>query len=98
MFRMLSVTALAVAASAPLAAIAQGDELTKIREEIRQLREAYEGRIQNLERRLAEAEARAVSAEPGPAPAAPASPGAQPARESSFNPAISLILLATKRT
>ncbi|HTL25754.1 MAG TPA: hypothetical protein VL280_04020, partial [Burkholderiales bacterium] len=95
MFRMLSVTALAVAASAPLAAIAQGDELTKIREEIRQLREAYEGRIQNLERRLAEAEARAVSAEPGPAPAAPASPGAQPARESSFNPAISLILQGT---
>ena len=95
MFRMLSVTALAVAASAPLAAIAQGDELTKIREEIRQLREAYEGRIQNLERRLAEAEARAAPAEPGPAPAAPASPGAQPPRESSFNPAISLILQGT---
>ena len=89
MFRNIcAVAAFAVAASASLPVQAQGDDLTKIREEIRQLREAYEGRIQALERKLAEAEARA-------APPAATSAGARPAREGAFNPAMSLILQGT---
>ncbi len=86
--RVWSVTAFVVAVGAPPQAVAQEAELAKIREEIRQLKEAYENRIQALERKLAEAEART------PAPA-PATATAQPARESSFNPAISLILQGT---
>ena len=89
MFRgICAVAAFAVAASASLPVLAQGDDLTKIREEIKQLREAYEGRIQALERKLAEAEARA-------APPSSATAGAQPSRESAFNPGISLILQGT---
>ena len=89
MFRgICAVAAFAVVASASLPARAQGDDLTKIREEIKQLREAYESRIQALERKLAEAEARA-------APPAAVSAAAQPARESGFNPAVSLILQGT---
>jgi hypothetical protein len=93
--RMCSVTAFAVAASAPLQAVAQDAELAKIRDEIRQLREAYESRIQTLERRLADAEARAARVEQAPQAAAPAPATAQPSRENAFNPAISLILQGT---
>ena len=38
---------------------AQESELSKIREEIKQLKEGYEKRIQTLEQRLSEAEAKA---------------------------------------
>lgn len=95
--RMLSVTAIAVAAAAPLQVCAHDAELSRIREEIRQLREAYESRIQTLERRLTEAEARATRIEPAaqPAGAAATSAAAQPSRENSFNPAVSLILQGT---
>src|SRR5262245_58097661 len=93
--RMWSVTAFAVAVSAPFQAAAQDAELAKIREEIRQLREAYESRIQTLERKLADAEARATRVEQPSQAAAPAPATAQPARESAFNPAISLILQGT---
>ena len=98
MFRcMLGVTALVVAATASLPVAAQDAELLKIREEIRQLREAYESRIQSLERRLAEAEARAPRVEQVAQPSVPAAAGAttQPSRENAFNPAISLILQGT---
>ena len=95
MFRgICAVAVFAAVASASLPARAQGDDLTKIREEIKQLREAYESRIQALEKRLAEAEARAPRAEQGPAAAAsaPASATATSTGPSAFNPAISLIL------
>ena len=98
MFRcMLSVTAFAAAASASIPARAQDSELTKIREEIRQLKEVYEGRIQALEKRLSEAENRAGKAEQVAAKAEPAAPQAsvRPAGESAFNPAVSLILQGT---
>ena len=72
--------ALAVAMGAALPARAQDSELTKIREELRQLRDAYESRIQALEKRLQDTEAKA---------------GSPPAGESAFNPAISLILNGT---
>jgi len=60
---MLYVVALAVASSAPLAARAQDADLSKIRDEIRQLKEAYEKRIEALEKRLQAAETRAAGAE-----------------------------------
>jgi hypothetical protein len=77
----------AVAWGAPLPAHSQDAELTKICDEIRQLREAYEKRIQALEQRLQETEARAGKAEP-----AVAQTDARQAGENAFNPAVSLIL------
>jgi hypothetical protein len=95
--RLLSGTALAVAASASIPAHAQSDELTKIREEIKQLRDAYESRIQALEKRLAETDARATRAGQAPAVPAPAPTSATTSSpgQSAFNPAISLILQGT---
>ena len=53
------MTALAVAFGVPLAASAADDrELAQIRDQIRQLKESYETRIQALEKRLQEAETR----------------------------------------
>lgn len=98
MFRKtLCATALAVALGAPLPARAQAVDLTQIREEIRQLREAYEGRILALEKRLAEAETRAARAEIGAVQGESfaGGSGARPAGKSAFNPAVSLILQGT---
>ena len=94
---MMCATALAVAICASLPAAAQDAELAKIRAEIKQLRDAYENRIQTLERKLAEAEARSVRAEQSPPASATAAPTATPrsAGPSAFNPAISLILQGT---
>jgi len=75
--------ALAVACSA-LPARAQDAEIRQLREELRQLRESYERRIEALERRLEQTQAQA------PARAEP-----RQARESAFNPGISLILQGT---
>jgi len=57
MYRMLMCAmAFAVAMSAPLAGRAQDSELSKIREEIRQMKDAYEKRIEALEARLSQPE------------------------------------------
>lgn len=92
--RTLIAAAIALAWAGP--APAQDAELAKIREEIRQMKDGYERRIDALEKRLAEAEAKAGKAAPAPAAtaAAPARPG-RPAGENAFNPAISLILQGT---
>ena len=90
MFRSMWCAAALAAAGASLPAYAQDAELSKIREEIRQLRESYEERIETLERRLADAEARAGKE----ASAASPSTG-RPANETTFNPALSLILQGT---
>jgi hypothetical protein len=89
---LLLAMALAVLGSASLTARAQGDELAKLREEVRQLRQAYESRIQALEQRLQETEAKATPRASAPA-AAP--PDGRPSGTSAFNPAISLILQGT---
>ena len=92
--RTLIAAAIAMAMAGP--APAQEAELAKIREEIRQMKEGYERRIDALEKRLAEAEAKA--GKPAAAPAATASAPARPGRaagENAFNPAISLILQGT---
>ncbi len=107
--RNLIAAAIALAYAGP--ALAQDAELAKIREEIRQMKDAYEKRIQTLEKRLTEAEARAgkaestaskaattaTKAEQSAAKAETAAAQAAPARggENAFNPAVSLILQGT---
>jgi len=86
--------AFAVALSAPLAAGAQDAELSKIREELRQLKDAYERRIQALEQRLQQTEAKAGKAEEAANQAAVQS-SSRPTGENALNPAISLILQGT---
>ncbi|TAN51419.1 MAG: hypothetical protein EPN19_12300, partial [Betaproteobacteria bacterium] len=88
--KTLCAMALAVAWSAPLPVRAQDAELSKIREEIRQLKDAYERRIQALEKRLQEAEASAAKAD-----TAATQGSARFAGENAFNPGISLILQGT---
>lgn len=72
-------------------------ELQAIREEIKQLKQSYETRIEALEKRLQEAEAKAGQAETSAAKAetAAAAASSRPATESTFNPAVSLVLQGT---
>ena len=90
--------ALALALCMPPAARAATDaDLAEIRDQIRQLKENYEARIQALEQRLKDAEAKTATAPPAapPSPAEPAA-GAPTAPTASgisaFNPAISAVL------
>ncbi|WP_372528057.1 hypothetical protein [Piscinibacter sp.] len=74
-------------------------ELQQLKDQIAELRQAYEARLQALERRIAELQqtSSAVAAPPPTVPAAPASepPRGTAASASAFNPAISLILNGT---
>jgi len=91
------VVALALLLSSPLYA-ASDAEVAEIREQLRQLRESYEARLQALEQRLKDAEASktreaAAAPVPAPVPVATASPGSSPASGiAAFNPAISAVL------
>jgi Putative beta-barrel porin-2, OmpL-like. bbp2 len=77
---------MAYAIAAPLGAFAASDEaLQLIREQIRELKDSYEARMQALEQRLKEAETKAAQ----PAPASRAS---TVTTGNTFNPNISLIL------
>ena len=95
---LLCAMALAVAWSAPLPARAQDAELSKIREEIRQMKDAYEKRIEALEKRLQETEAKAGKAAESAAQAentatqAAVQASSRPQSESALNPGISAIL------
>ena len=95
--------AFALACLLPSAVYAATDaDLAEIREQIRQLKESYEARIQALEQRLKEAEANAAKGRPAeaatpPAAAVAAAPAAAPPAPPStsanaFNPAISAVL------
>lgn len=89
--RNLLTASIALALAAPLGAqAADSAELAQIREQIKQLRDSYEARIQTLEKRLQQAEAVA-----GQASAAPQSPASS---ASAFNPEVSLILSGTYAT
>jgi hypothetical protein len=79
---MCMAAAIAAVSVAPPQARAQDAELTKIRDEIRQLKETYERRIEALELRLQQAESAASSQPP-------------PAGANAFNPAVSVILNGT---
>lgn len=84
----------AMALSCP--AFAQDAEISKIRDEIRQMKQSYERRIETLERRLAEAEAKDAARQQEPAAAdAATGPARQTQSANAFNPAISLILQGT---
>ena len=88
------VTALAAAFGTPLfASAADNSELAQIRNEIKQMKESYETRIQALEKRLQEAQASTGS----PQAAATAAPTPTAANVSSnvFNPSVALILGGT---
>ncbi len=91
---------LALALSFPTIASAASDaDLAEIREQIRQLKEGYEARIQALEQKLKAAEAATpVVAASAPPPAPPPMPLAAVAASpglSAFNPAISAVLQGT---
>jgi len=91
------VVALALLLSSPLYA-ASDAEVAEIREQLRQLRESYEVRLQALEQRLKAAEAAktkeaAAAPVPAPVPVAAAPPGSSPASGiAAFYPAISAVL------
>jgi hypothetical protein len=106
--RNLIAAAIALAFAGP--ALAQDSELGKIRDEIRQMKDAYEKRIQELEKRLSEAESKAGKAEVAATKAestaskaeqssakaeTAASSAANRTGENAFNPAVSLILQGT---
>ncbi len=76
------------------AAWAQESELAKIREEIQQLKQSYERRIEALEKRLAEADAKGKAEKAEPVAAQTPAPAARTG-EGAFNPAVSLILQGT---
>src|SRR5450631_549267 len=100
---ILASSALALALLAPPIARAATDaDLADIREQIRQLKESYEARIQALEQRLKDAEAKGAAtpvaqpaAAPPPVAAAPAPVAAPASGISAFNPAISAVLQGT---
>ncbi len=86
---------LAVLMTIPALALAADDaDLRALRDEVAQLRAAYEKRISDLENRLVQAEAKATSAENTATKAelAANSPAAAPTGANAFNPDISLIL------
>jgi hypothetical protein len=93
--------AFAAAMGAALPAQAQDPELTKIRDEIRQMKEAYERRIEALEKRLQETVAKAGKAAESTAQAesaasavtlAAAHASSRPPSESALNPGFFAIL------
>ena len=106
--RNLVAAAVVLAFTGPV--FAQDSELGKIREEIRQMKDPYEKRIQQLEKRLSEAEGKAGKAEAAATKAestagqaqqsaakaeTTASAAANRSGENAFNPAVSLILQGT---
>jgi len=94
----LCAAACVAAVSAPTATRAQDTELAKLRQEVRQMKEAYEKRIEALEKRLQDTEARAGKAEATAGKAeetasqAAAQASSRPQTENALNPGISAIL------
>jgi len=90
----LTAAAVALAFAGPVPA--QDVDLAKIREEMKQMKEADEQRMRALEKRLKDAEAKAGKAEQSAAKAEAAAAGsASRGGENAFNPAVSLILQGT---
>jgi len=105
---MVMAVALVCAPQVPALGAEAGGDLAGIRNEIKQMREAYEKRIADLEKRLNEAETKAGKAETAAsraeqsagkaesaAVAASSAGGAGRTGENTFNPAMSLILQGT---
>ncbi|MDO8958154.1 MAG: TonB-dependent receptor [Rhodocyclaceae bacterium] len=94
MNRIALIARAAAGALISLPAAAAEADLTALREEIAQLRQAYESRIAALETRLAAPAAKPGDAA-GAAPQAAVAATRKPASEAAFNPAISLVLAGT---
>jgi hypothetical protein len=93
--RKLMVRAIALAFLLPVAAQANdSEEMEKLRAEIQQMKQNYEGRIQSLEARLQQTEAVAGQAEKT-AETAVVQASTRPTSSNAFNPDISLILSGT---
>ncbi len=93
--RTLVAAAVAAALAGPGTARAVTDaEMKELREQVRQIKQDYEKRIDALEQRLKQAEAAAGKAQASAisAEAAATSASTRPAGENAFNPAVSLIL------
>ncbi|OIQ98539.1 hypothetical protein GALL_193640 [mine drainage metagenome] len=91
------IIACAIALAFQLPSIAQAndsDELEKLRAEIQQMKQNYEGRIQSLESRLKQTESVASQADQK-AEAATVQASTRPTSSNAFNPNISLILSGT---
>ena len=87
-----AATALALTGTAQ----AQDAELAKIREEIQQIKQTYERRIETLEKRLAEVSVAAGTAQQSAVKSGvPASSKSGRSEAGAFNPAVSLILQGT---
>ncbi len=96
--RAIPFVLLLTAAFNPLVAQANdSDEMEKLRAEIQQMKESYEGRIQSLESRLQKTEAVAGDAEKTAtnAETTAVQANARPSSSNAFNPDISLILSGT---
>ena len=94
-FRMNAVAALFGAALIILPSLSQaaGDpDLKALREEIAQMKQSYEQRIDALEKRLAQTEAKAGEAQAVAQQAVTQQPTAAPTQSNSFNPEVSMIL------
>ena len=94
--------AMAAAFATPMLASAADDkQLAEIREQIRQMKDSYEARLQALEQRLQQAQADAalpapsVAAAPEPEPAPAPAPPAAASASNVFNPNLALILGGT---
>lgn len=90
---LLVLAASGVLASLPAAAA--GDDLKVLREEIAQMKQAYEQRIAALETRLAQAETKVGNAETVARQASVAAERKPAASDAAFNPGISLVLAGT---
>jgi hypothetical protein len=93
--KSLALSATFVAVFSPCGVAAEPNEVEQLRQEIRQLKESYEARIQALERRLSNAPRDGDAARATAPPASAPLPATSGNAMSTFNPAISLILGGT---
>lgn len=103
--RKMTLSLICVGLISPAVHAADDKELAQIRDEIRQMRAAYEQRLQSLEAKLAQAQAdnQKLQAQMASAPAAAPAPAVAESRtaqgkragDSAFNPAIALNLSGT---
>ncbi|MDP2878048.1 MAG: hypothetical protein Q8N74_00775 [Sulfuricella sp.] len=94
--RKTLVAGVALALAAPLGAqAADNAELAQIREQIKQMKEGYEARIQSLEKRLQQAEEKAVLSQPSDTQDSGLRTQHSALASSAFNPEVSLILSGT---
>ena len=92
MSAMAVVFGASLAACPALSHAASDPDLKVLRDEIAQMKQSYEQRINALEARLAQAETKANTAQTTALQAVALPPAAAPAQSNSFNPEVSMIL------